>query len=139
MALRDQIKQSVTTAKRTLWPVPTPEIPEFDGQVFVTKRAAKVMARLLDAESATKDTTTAAAQFVVATAVDKDGSPVWQADDVEWLASTDELGPMVSRIAWAGRDINGLLARDWRKNAPTEGAGSPSSSVEPSIPATELT
>jgi hypothetical protein len=136
MAIRDDIKSFVTSAAPAVLAVPTPEIPQWDGQIFVTR----VCPRAINNAFKDDDPEDERARWVVEVASDAAGSRIFQAEDVLWLSTTPYLSAMVERLYWAGREINGLTAENregWRKNLPaTAASGSPCSSAAPATPAT---
>lgn len=142
MALRDEIRTFVASAPLPVLAVPTPELPQWDGHIFVTRVAARVLASCWK-DTDDENSLDERAALVIHVACDKDGSRIFQPEDVEWLSSTPLLSPMVERLYWAGRHFNGLTEESrtaWRKNsASTGGGGSPSSCAAPSPPASGST
>jgi len=146
MALRDEIKAFVDAAvKPQVTPVPTPELPRWDGQVYVARVCARAVADFLlgaagDDPAAQLDER---ARFVCRVATDRDGSRIFQDEDVLWLSCAAALGPMVERLYWAGREVNGLTEENrtaWRKNSSgAAGGGSPSCCAGPATPASDST
>lgn len=141
MALRDEIKAFVAAEPVPLLAVPTPELPQWDGQIFVMPASAKSLSSCwanVDEEESDER-----ARFVQLVACDKNGSRIFQPEDVVWLGLQPLLSPVLERLYWAGRYVNGLTAENregWRKNLPdTALSGSPSSSAGPSTPATVST
>jgi hypothetical protein len=139
--LRDEIKAFVTSTPPALLAVPTPELPQWDGQIFVGRICPRDVADCWDAEEDDKNDERAI--FVQKIACDKDGSRIFQVEDVLWLSTTPFMTPLVERLYWAGLDHNGLTRENrqaWRKNLPsTGGDGLPSSCAAPSIPTTAST
>lgn len=137
MALRDDIKAFAAQEAVPVLAVPTPELPKWDGQVFVTRSSPREVA-VLWKDSDDEDKLDERAAFVVQIACDAKGSRIFQAEDVEWLSTCKLLTPMVERLYWAGLAFNGLTTENreaWRKNsAGTGGGGSPSSCAAPSTP-----
>jgi len=132
--LRDDIKAFVTAQPAAPMPVPTPELPQWDGQIFVARISARRIAGLSQAvDGEDIDQNDERAAFVVECATDSAGSRIFQAEDVAWLSTCQQLSPMVERLYWAARNENGLTYENregWRKNLPAmAAAGSPSSSA----------
>ena len=142
MALRDEIKSFIKDAPLPVLAVPTPELPQWDGQIYVTRVCARALASHWK-EAEEDDALDERAAFVSLVASDKDGSRIFQDDDVLWLSTTPFLMPLVERLYWAGRQHNGLTEENrtaWRKNSVGTGdGGSPSSCAAPSTPATAST
>jgi hypothetical protein len=146
MALRDEIKAFVDGGgKPAVLPVPTPELPQWDGQVYVSRVCARAVADCWrdaagDDPAAQLDER---ARFVCRVATDKEGSRIFQEEDVLWLSCAAALGPMVERLYWAGREVNGLTEENrtaWRKNSNgTAGGGSPSCCAGPATPVSAST
>jgi hypothetical protein len=137
MALRDEIQSFVKSSPLPVLAVPTPELPAWDGQIFVTRVSPRALAEhWKDADE--DDYGDERAAFVVLVASDKDGSRIFQDEDVLWLSTTPFMMPVVERLYWAGRQHNGLTEENrtaWRKNSKsTGGDGSPSSCAAPSTP-----
>ena len=142
MALRDEIKSFVNAAPMPVMAVPTPELPQWDGQIYVRRVSARALStHWKDAED--DDSLDERAAFVALVACDKDGSRIFQDEDVLWLSTTPFLMPLVERLYFAGLEHNGLTRENrtaWRKNSKGTGeGGSPSSCAEPSTPATAST
>jgi hypothetical protein len=131
MALRDDIKAGVSESAPAIIPVPTPEIPKWDGQIFVTSACPRAIANV-GREADEAESLDEKAGFVQIVACDSSGSRIWQPEDVLWLSTTAAMQPVVERLYAAGLFVCGLTreSRDaWRKNLPvTAGAGSRSSS-----------
>ena len=139
MALRDEIKSFVKESSVPVLAVPTPELPQWDGQIFVTRVCARALAsHWKDADE--DDALDERAAFVALVASDKDGSRIFQDEDILWLSTTPFMMPLLERLYWAGRWFNGLTDENrqaWRKNLSCTGdGGSPSSCAAPSQPAT---
>jgi len=140
MTLRDQIRAYTETAecKRAAAPVPvpTPELPQWDGQIFVCRVCARAVANCWKDTGEDTGQLDERARFAAAVACDAEGSRIFQDDDVLWLSCCASLGPMIERIYWAGRELNGLTEENrtgWRKNsAGMGGGGLPSSCAGPS-------
>ena len=134
MALRDEIKSFVNAAKPQTFPVATPELPQWDGQICVTRVSAHAVADCWH-EDNPDDQLDERARFVCLVACDEVGSRIFQEEDVLWLSTCQFLAPIVERLYWAGREVNGLTEENrkaWRKNSPgTGGGGSPSSCAGP--------
>jgi hypothetical protein len=142
MATRDDIKAFVNNSPMPVLAVPTPELPQWDGQIFVRRVCARALAsHWKDAEEDEANDERAA--FVSLVASDKDGSRIFQDEDVLWLSTTPLLMPLVERLYWAGRQHNGLTEENrtaWRKNLGGTGDGGlPSSCAAPSKQASALT
>jgi len=142
MALRDEIKTFVTAKKPSLLPVPTPELPQYEGQIFVGRVNPRA---ITDCFKPTEDGDVDAderARFVQLVACDAAGSRIFQPEDVLWLSTNEELTPFVERLYWAGRYHNGLTEENrtaWRKNlSSTAGSGSPCSSAVASTPVSDF-
>ena len=142
MALRDEIKSYVKDIPMPVLAVPTPELPNWDGQIFVTRVCPRALAEHWK-DSEEDDQCDERAAFVALVASDKDGSRIFQDEDVLWLSTSAVLMPLVERLYWAGREHNGLTEENrtaWRKNSKsTGGDGLPSSCAAPSTPATAST
>jgi hypothetical protein len=142
MALRDDIRSFIQSAPKAVLLVPTPELPQWDGQIYVGRVNLRQIASLwqkADGEEATDER----AAFVVAAACDSAGSRIFQPEDILWLSTCEQLTPMVERLYWAAREQNGLTEANrtlWRKNSPgTAGAGSPSCCAALAQPGTDST
>lgn len=142
MGLRDEIKKSVAEMPAALLQVPTPELPQWDGQIFVGRVSPRAIAshwKDVDGDNTVDER----AAFVVLCACDKDGSRIFQMEDVLWLSTGEQLTPLVERLYWAGRYHNGLTdanRTNWQKNSEsTGGGGSPSSCAAPSTPVSAST
>jgi hypothetical protein len=137
MALRDDIKASVNSTPPAVLAVPTPELPKYDGQIYVTRICPRAVAACFR-DVSEEDAVDERAAFVVQVASDSAGSRIFQDEDVLWLSTTAMLTPMVERLYWAGRYHNGLTEENrsaWRKNlSSTAGSGSPCSSAVRSTP-----
>jgi hypothetical protein len=137
MAIRDDIRFYVDCQPPAVSadPVSSPELPQWDGQIYVCRVCPRAVAKLWrDAE---KDGgVDERAQLAVEAACDQSGSRIFQAEDVLWLSSTPYLMPLVERLYAAAREHNGLTEenrRGWRKNSSgTGGSGLPCSSAAPS-------
>ena len=138
MALRDEIKTFVSSQRPAVVPVPTPELPRWDGQTGVTRVCARAVADCWQDADEKEAQLDERARFVALVWVDLAGSRILQDEDVLWLSTSPLLAPMVERLYWAGREVNGLTEenrRSWRKNSGgTGGGGSPSSCAGPAIP-----
>lgn len=130
MALRDDIKTFVKDAPIPVLAVPTPELPALDGKIFVTRTNQRALAQYWK-EVSEDESNDERAAFVVLVASDKDGSRIFQEEDVLWLSTDPHLTSLIEKLYWAGRDINGLTEENrqsWRKNlGSTGGGGLPSS------------
>jgi hypothetical protein len=140
MAMRDAMKSYIENEKVPIRAVPTPELPQWDGQIFVTRASSRALATFWkDAEE--DGQIDERAGFVVQVAVDRDGSRIFQDEDVPWLSTCAYLTSMVERLYWAGRDHCGLTEENrtaWRKNSEcTGGVGSPCSCAAPATPVTD--
>jgi len=132
----------VTKAAPVVLAVPTPELPELDGQIFATRVSPRAMSKCWQ-DSAEEKQIDERARFVVLVACDKDGSRIFEDRDVLWLSTCELLTPMVERLYWAGREVNGLTEENrtaWRKNSSgTAEGGLPSSCAEQSQQDTDST
>lgn len=142
MSLREDIRAFAQSASSPVLPVPTPELPQFDGQIGVARVCPRALAaHWKDQED--DEVLDDRAAFVVLVACDLAGNRIFQEADVLWLSTCAVLSPMVERLYWAGREHNGLTEANrsaWRKNSgSTAGGGSPSSSAVPSTPASVST
>lgn len=138
MALRDEIRAAAASAKTAVIPVPTPELPQWDGRIGVTPASLHAIAAgWQDADA--NDALDERATFVVRVACDMDGCKIWDDGDILWLSTTPFMAPIVERLYHAGRHVCGLTEENrtaWRKNLPGTGdVGSPSSCAEQSTPA----
>jgi len=137
VSLREDIRAFAQTASSPVLPVPTPELPQYDGQIAVARVCPRALAaHWKDQED--DEVLDDRAAFAVLVACDLAGNRIFQDEDVLWLSTSAVLSPMVERLYWAGREHNGLTEenrRAWRKNsASTAGGGSLSSSAVPSTP-----
>lgn len=136
MSLKEDLREFVQSARVPVLPVPTPELPRWDGQIGVTRVSTRALAALWsDAEDEGLDER---ARFVALVACDLAGNRIFADEDVHWLATSAVLAPVIERLYWAGRAHNGLTQESreaWKKNsAPTEGPGSRCSSAGPCPP-----
>jgi hypothetical protein len=142
MALRDDIKSFVKESPLPVLAVPTPELPQWDGQIFVTRVCARALASHWK-EAEEDGALDERAAFVALVAADEKGSRIFQDEDVLWLSTTPYMMPLVESLYWAGRYFNGLTEENrqaWRKNSKGTGDdGSPSSCAAPPQPATAST
>jgi hypothetical protein len=142
MGMRDEIKAFVAEEKPALLPVPTPELPKWNGQIYVGRACPRAVASCWK-DSDDDEQIDERARFAALVACDEAGSRIFQDEDVLWLSTCAMLTPMVERLYWAGRHHNGLTDENrtaWRKNsASTGGGGSPSSCAAPSTPDTAST
>jgi hypothetical protein len=140
--LRDEIKSYVEKTKCPVMPVPTPDYPQWDGKIFVTRTNQRAIASCWK-EAAEDDGVDERAAFVQLVACDSEGSRIFQPEDVLMLSTTPHLTPLVERLYFAGRHFCGLTDENreaWRKNSASTGdAGSPSSCAEQSTPDTAST
>jgi hypothetical protein len=142
MSIREDIRSWAQQARTPVLPVPTPELPQWDGKIGVTRVSQRAIAsywRDADEDEARDEV----ARFVTLVTCDLDGNRVFTEDDVLWLSTSAVMSPVIQRLYWAGREHNGLTEenrRAWRKNfVPMVGGGSPSSSAGPSTPDTAST
>lgn len=142
MSMRDDIRAAAAAAKTLVVPVPTPELPQWDGKIGVAPASLHTIAagwQNTDASDALDER----AIFVVRVACDLDGNRIFNDEDVMWLSTNAFLAPVIERLYFAGRHVCGLTEENrtaWRKNlAGTGDAGSPSSCAEPATPATAST
>ncbi len=128
MALRDQIKAASQAAKPTLLAVPTPELPEYEGQIFARRISPRRLSWVWQADDQTEER----GRMCVAVASDSEGSPIFQNEDVAFLVGSDYLQAFIERVYAAGLEVNGLTRENresWRKNSKsTASAGSDTSS-----------
>ena len=143
MAFRDEIKKFVNQAAPALLPLPTPELPDCDGQIFIGRVSEAALAAYWKDAAGDEPGGNERAAFVALAACDSAGSRIFQPEDVAWLAASALLTPMIERLYWAAREHNGLTEENrtaWRKNsAGTAGGGSPSCCAARSIPASDST
>jgi hypothetical protein len=122
-------------------PVPTPDLPKWDGKIFVRRVASGVVQNFYRRFAADGADTRAAATAWFA--CDAAGNRIFNDDDVLWLSQTAAMGPTNERIYAAACFVNGLTVENregWRKNfESTAGSGSPCSSAAPSTPASAST
>lgn len=132
MGLRDDIRQFAATPPAPL-AVPTPDLPQWDGQIFVRRVSSGVIHNYLAALAEDDDPRAATVALL---ACDSQGQRIFGDDDTLWLSRSAALGPTVERLYSAGCFHNGLTEANregWRKNSPgTAGNGSPCSSAAPS-------
>jgi hypothetical protein len=140
MSMRDEIRAEAQAAKAPFLPVPTPELPKWDGKIGVTTASLHVIAAIWQDDD---DQLDERAKFVVRVACDSEGNRIFTDEDVMWLSTSSVLAPVIERLYWAGRHICGLTEEKraaWRKNLPgTGGDGSHSSCAEQFPPATAST
>lgn len=118
MAIRDEIWAEVDTMNAPVRAVPTPELPKWDGQIFVRTISPRAVNDIFTGEE--DDGPDERARFVCRVACDEAGSRIFQDEDIIKLSTCDKLMPMVERLYWAGLDFNGLTAANresWRKNS----------------------
>jgi hypothetical protein len=143
MSLREDIRAFAQQAKCPVLMVPTPELPQWDGQIGVTRTTPRMLSKHWKDNDDEDMALDGRVLFVILVACDKDGNQIFDDGDVHWLGTSRVLMPMIERLYYAGLEHNGLTEKnrkDWRKNSePTAGDGSPSSSAVPSIPATDST
>jgi hypothetical protein len=142
MPLRDEIRQYAIATPPAPLPVPTPDLPAWDGQVFVRRVSTGVIQHYY--ENVTRDKgLDGRAALVALLACDAAGNRIFTDDDVLWLSTSAALGPTLERLYQAGCYHNGLTEENregWRKNSKgTGGDGSPSSSPDPSTQASVST
>ena len=143
MALRDDI---ISNVGGQLPPSPilvsTPDLPKWDGQIFV-RRVSSGVIRNLYRSLADDDTIDERALFAAWMACDQSGNRIFNDGDLLWLSQTPAMLPTIERIYAGGCSVNGLTAENregWKKNSDsTAGTGSPCSSAAPSTPATGST
>jgi len=126
--LRDKLKGRVKSPAR-VEPVPTPEWPEFDGQVFVPVVSAKRMDGWYDRLGDGNSRALYAASF----ACDAVGNRLFTDEDAGWLG--EEPFTVIDRIFAAGMTLNRstpAAREELRKNSETatDGGDSLSSSQE---------
>jgi hypothetical protein len=139
--LRDDIKKFVADQKPAVLAVPSPELPNWDGQIFVTRVSPLVLEQ--HRKNVENDEDNERASFVQLVACDAEGSRIFQEEDILWLSTCAALMPLIERLYWAGREVSGLTDENresWRKNSKSTGEnGSPCSCAAPSLPATDST
>jgi hypothetical protein len=137
MSLAEDIRAYATGEKSPVLKVPSPELPNWDGQLGVCRRSPRAIAKHWK-DSEEEESIDERARFVVLVTCDLEGNRIFGDADTLWLSCNNLLTPLVERFYWAGRQHNGLTEenrRAWEKNsAPTAAAGSPSSSSAPSRP-----
>ncbi len=142
MSMREEIRAAAAAAKTTVVPVPTPELPQWDGKIGVAPASLHTIAAGWQNTDA-GDSLDERAIFVVRVACDLDGNRIFNDEDVMWLSTSAFLAPVLERLYAAGRHVCGLTDENrmvWRKNLPsTGGDGSLSSCAEQSTPATAST
>lgn len=142
MSMRDEIRAAAEALKTPVLLVPTPELPQYDGQIGVTRVSQHSLAAYWQ-DGDEDDQLDERARFVALVACDGQGNRIFQDGDVMWLSTCAALSPMLERLYWAGREHNGLTEANrqaWRKNSPSTGeGGSPSSCAEPAKPASDST
>jgi hypothetical protein len=130
MGMRDEIKEFAKTAVSPVLAVPSPELPQWNGQIYVRRVSPRELSTFWQGAD-DDDAADERAAFAVLVACDAQGSRVFEPGDVDWLATCGLLMPLVERIYWAARAHNGLTEenrRVWEKNLPnTVDAGSRSS------------
>lgn len=135
MTLRDEIRQAASAAASPVLLVPTPELPQWDGQIGVTRASLHHIAAGWQSQDE-GDSLDERAAFVVRVACDSKGCRIFTDEDVMWLSTSAILAPMIERLYWAGRHMCGLTDESrtaWRKNLPGTGeSGSPCSCAAPS-------
>jgi hypothetical protein len=119
--------------------VPVPEIPAFDGKIFVHKVSAKE----LDAVVAKDDDVNSRARYAALFACDEAGHRLWGDHQVEQIGNKPELLFLIERINYAGRVHNGLTEESRKlvekNSAGGEESGSPASSAALATPVTAST
>ena len=145
MSLAEDIRGYVATVHAPVLPVPSPELPKWDGQLGVVRVCPRAIANQWK-EADDDNPNDERAKFVVLVASDLEGNRIFTEADILWLSTCAVLTPLVERLYSAGLHHNGLTAENrqaWKKNCPpTVGTGSPSSSsapCRPSEPATAAT
>lgn len=110
-------------------PVPCPELPVFDGKVFVRKVSAKE----LDDVTADDSAANYRARSAVLFACDASGTRLWRNDQADAVGAKAELLFLVERINHAGRLHNGLTEESRtlteKNSVGGEASGSPVSSA----------
>ena len=97
MSMKDEIRAAAQAAKTPVLIVPTPELPQWDGQIGVTRASLHVIAAGWQAQDA-DDALDERAQFVVRVACDADGNRIFTDEDVMWLSTSAVLAPMIERL-----------------------------------------
>ena len=103
--------------------MPTPELPDFDGKIGVTRSSLHAIAAGWQNTDAA-DSLDERAIFVVRVACDMNGCLIWGDSDVMWLSTMPFMAPIVERLYFAGRHVCGLTNENrtsWRKNLPSTG------------------
>jgi hypothetical protein len=135
--IRDELIEYGKTNSPKPNPVPTPDLPNWDGRIFVRKVASGVMANFYRKFQEQEDVDIAAAGTAWF-ACDEVGNRIFNDDDVLWLSTSPIMGPTNERLWAAAAYINGQTAENregWRKNLPsTAESGSPCCSAELSTP-----
>lgn len=135
MSLRDEIREYARTTPPAPLPVPTPDLPKWDGRIFVRRVASGVIHRYLTGLSDDDDPRAATVALL---ACDETGNRIFADEDTLWLSTAAALGPTVERLYAAACWHNGLTEANregWRKNSgSTAESGSPCSSAVPAPP-----
>lgn len=120
-------------------PVPVPEIPAYQGKLFVRRVSAKE----LDALMAKEDDDNFRARSACLFACNASGQRLWGDHQAEALGKNGRLLFLIERINFNGRTHNGLTVESrelTEKNCEAGAAsGSPASSAEPAQPGTDST
>jgi len=142
MTLRDEIREFAQSAPPPPLAVPTPDLPQWDGQIYVRRVSTGVINNYFRA-SAKDLEADSRATLVALLACDAAGNRIFNDDDILWLSQSATLGPTIERLYSAGCYHNGLTEENregWRKNsASTAESGSPCSCAAPSTPASAST
>jgi hypothetical protein len=142
MSLRDEIREFAQTTPPAPQPVPTPDLPKWDGKIFVRRVSTGVINSYFQALAKDREAD-ARAMLVALLACDETGNRIFNDDDLLWLSTSPALGPTIERLYAAACHYNGLTEENregWRKNLPsTAGSGSPCSSVAPCPAASDST
>ena len=104
--LRDELLTIVQTGKSPVMPVPTPELPEQDGKIFVRRASPRELQANSDRDQ--QEGRNERCDFVVLVAADSEGTRIFSDEDSRTLADSPALMPVVERLYWAGLRHNGL-------------------------------
>ncbi len=137
MSLRDEIREFSLATPPAPLAVPTPDLPKWDGKIFVRRVSSGVLAHHFKAIGDDESIDPRAA-LVALLASDDSGNRIFGDEDVLWLSTSATMGPTVERLYVAACYHNGLTEENregWRKNsASTAGTGSPCCCAAPSTP-----
>jgi hypothetical protein len=124
MNLKETLLSAMKSQVGQLMPIPLPEFPELNGQVFARVLSAKEASEIHSIENSD---VCAEAHFAVRVACDKDGNRIFANKDAGQLQYGAQ--PIMERIVAIGREANGLTYENRKglvKNSgPTAESGSP--------------